>query len=308
MINKCGIYIIKNSINNLVYIGQSVDISVRWNAHKRSALNKKAQDHYTKIHQAMNKLGVKNFYCELLEECKYNELSEKEIYWIEKLNSYENGYNMTRGGESNKGETNGNHKITLEQVIEIRTAYANHIPFREVCDKYLNQISKSGLRKIWQFQTWKNIMPEVYSEENRLWHKTYAKKHENRNKQLGENNQKRACSEEEIKKIRELRESGLSYNKISQLVGRSKSVVRKYCLFQECKNPTKNGWSVQVKNIETNLIFNSYTLAAKWANCDRKIISKAVNLNKTAGTVPTTGAAAHWITLQPVSTIPVVGK
>lgn len=36
---KCGIYIIKNKVNNKVYIGQSVDISLRWTARKNAAKN-----------------------------------------------------------------------------------------------------------------------------------------------------------------------------------------------------------------------------------------------------------------------------
>ena len=61
---KCGIYIIKNKINDKVYIGQSVDIICRWYAHKNSA-NGNKQDSYTKIHKAMHELGTENFYIEI---------------------------------------------------------------------------------------------------------------------------------------------------------------------------------------------------------------------------------------------------
>lgn len=293
---KCGIYIIKNKINNKVYIGQSVDIMCRWYAHKNSAKGK-SQDSYTKIHTVMNELGIDNFYIEILEECEYSKLDEREIYWIDFFNSYKNGYNMTLGGDSNRGESNGRHLLTEEQVIEIRLAYGNKIPFREVYNKYKGIISKRGLQKVWHFETWKYILPEVYTEENRIWHATMAKANIDGNKKLGKNNKERACNEEEILKMRELREKGLSYKKISEIIGRSASTIRKYCLFQECPSNNKILNSIRVKNIETGLVFDSMTEAAKWARTSYKTISKYKDTTNSAGIVQSTNEPAHWITL-----------
>ena len=48
----------------------------------------------------MNKYGINNFSFEIIEECKKNELSEKEKYWINYYNSTSpNGYNLTKGGD-----------------------------------------------------------------------------------------------------------------------------------------------------------------------------------------------------------------
>lgn len=293
---KCGIYIIKNKINNKVYIGQSVDIMCRWYAHRNSAKGK-SQDSYTKIHTAMNKLGIDNFYIEILEECEYSKLDEREIYWINFFNSYKNGYNMTLGGDSNRGESNGRHLLVEEQVIEIRLAYGNKIPFREVYNKYKCVISKRGLQKVWHFETWKHILPEVYTEENRIWHATMAKANIDGNKKLGKNNKERACNEEEILKMRELRKEGLSYTRISEITGRSASTIRKYCLFQECPSNRKFFNSVRVKNIETGLVFDSMIEAAKWAKTSHKIISKYKDTTNSAGIVQSTNEPAHWITL-----------
>ena len=39
----------------------------------------------------MSKYGVSNFYVELLEDnIEYENLDEREIYWIDKYNSYKN--------------------------------------------------------------------------------------------------------------------------------------------------------------------------------------------------------------------------
>lgn len=48
----------------------------------------------------MNKYGSENFYCETLEEnIPYEKLDEREVYYIEKFDSFHNGYNSTPGGD-----------------------------------------------------------------------------------------------------------------------------------------------------------------------------------------------------------------
>ena len=47
----------------------------------------------------MRKHGTENFEIELIEEISIDKLSEREMYWIEKYNSYHNGYNATKGGD-----------------------------------------------------------------------------------------------------------------------------------------------------------------------------------------------------------------
>lgn len=286
----CGIYIIKNKINKLCYIGQSVDIYCRWTAHKQAAKNIENQSSHTKIHKAMRELGIDNFYIEILELCEYNKLDEKEIYWISFYNTYHYGYNMTPGGQGNVGESNGRALLTREIVEDIRMAYASHIPFREVYDKYKGKISKRGLQKVWSFETWTYIMPEVYTEENKEWHRTKAKGFQ----QTNLNNCQKQFDINKINRIKNLRQQGYSYRKIAEELNCSYTTVRKYCLFEINQNPI-NG--IQLKNIETGLIFNSFTQAAKWSQCDRHTISHNINTQKSAGIVPSTNEPAHWISI-----------
>lgn len=293
---QCGIYIIKNSINDKVYIGQSVDIEMRWYAHQQSAKREKTKDGNTLIHRAIREIGIENFYLEILELCDYQELSDREIYWIEKYNSYENGYNMTKGGEGCIGESNGRALLTEDMVKEIRAAYGSRIPFREVHKKYKNIITKRGLQKVWHCETWKNIMTEVYTEENRRWHTTYAKANADGNTHLGFNNQQRSCSNDEIERMRQLRKEGLSYKKIGEIVKRNSGIVRKYCLFQECNN-AKKVRGIKIKNVETGLIFDTQADAARWAMCDHRKISYARDTEKSVGVVPFTNEPAHWVSV-----------
>lgn len=52
------------------------------------------------IAKSILKYGEENFEIRLLEECtSKRDMIEKEKYWIKKLETYKNGYNMTLGGE-----------------------------------------------------------------------------------------------------------------------------------------------------------------------------------------------------------------
>ena len=107
--NICGIYKITNIINEKVYIGQSINILRRWNEHIRE-LNKNL--HVNKyLQSSWNKYGEENFKFEIVEECKIEELNEKEVYYINKYNSYRNGYNGTIGGDG--------HIVDKKNVYEL---------------------------------------------------------------------------------------------------------------------------------------------------------------------------------------------
>ncbi len=91
------IYIIRNTVNEKVYVGQTtVSIKLRFQNHLSATRNGKG---YV-IGKAIRKYGEQNFYIELLEECLEEELNEREIYWISFFNSTDTkfGYNMSIGG------------------------------------------------------------------------------------------------------------------------------------------------------------------------------------------------------------------
>lgn len=95
------IYKISNSINDKVYIGQTLySIEKRWQEHCYCSKKEKLQ--HRPLYSAMNKHGIENFYIELLEECDNNLLDEREKYWINYYNSYHKGYNATIGGDGKR--------------------------------------------------------------------------------------------------------------------------------------------------------------------------------------------------------------
>lgn len=164
--NLTGIYIIRNNINNKVYIGQSTDIKRRWQEHLRSAQPdkyaiKSIRDSKTPIHLAMQKYGIKNFQISILENCCKEELNEKERFWIEKFQSTNKniGYNILKGGQDSlgvKGEYHSQAKLTLEQVCQIRNLLKeNSLSLKEISILY-NNISTSTLSMINTGKVWKD--------------------------------------------------------------------------------------------------------------------------------------------------------
>ena len=106
------IYVITNLINSKTYVGKTTStIDERWQEHCRDS--KKERCEKRPLYDAFNKYGIENFKIEELEYIEdENELSNKEIYWINELQTYgHNGYNATKGGD---GKTLYDHKEILE--------------------------------------------------------------------------------------------------------------------------------------------------------------------------------------------------
>ncbi len=91
-----GIYKITNQLTQEVYIGQSRNIEHRIAYHKAAS---KRLNETTLLYRKIREYGIENFSFEVIEECDIDKLDEREIYWISYYNSYEKGYNMTRGGQ-----------------------------------------------------------------------------------------------------------------------------------------------------------------------------------------------------------------
>ena len=98
------IYKITNQINGKVYVGLTTNgVKQRWSEH-RSRFNLGERDH--KLYQAMRKYGISNFHIDVIHEVNdASELPTLEIEYIKKFDSFNNGYNMTCGGDVVSNET-----------------------------------------------------------------------------------------------------------------------------------------------------------------------------------------------------------
>lgn len=110
------IYVITNDINNKQYVGKTHDsVEKRFKEHisdsKRNRCEKRP------LYKAMNKYGIEHFYIKELEYCSASEASEREMYWIEKLDTYHSGYNATLGGDSKHYY---NYKAIADKYLELQ--------------------------------------------------------------------------------------------------------------------------------------------------------------------------------------------
>ena len=89
------IYKATNKINGKSYVGQTCDFHSRVWQHQR-CYEKEDCD----FHRAIKEFGFDNFSWEIIETCESEDRAcELEKYYIEKFNTYRDGYNMTKGGK-----------------------------------------------------------------------------------------------------------------------------------------------------------------------------------------------------------------
>lgn len=92
------IYKITNTINGKSYIGQTIqNVKERFYQHCATKCSKAVLD--MAIHRAIKKYGKSNFTVEVIEEIDSTNLNDRERYWIKYYDSYNNGYNSTKGGQ-----------------------------------------------------------------------------------------------------------------------------------------------------------------------------------------------------------------
>ncbi|MEY4332404.1 MAG: hypothetical protein RLZZ196_1142 [Bacteroidota bacterium] len=81
--------------NSKKYIGQTKK-SLEWRIKKHYY---DTNQYKAKFQNALLKYGKDGFIWGIIEECDYNSLNEREFYWIEYYDTYNNGYNSTHGGD-----------------------------------------------------------------------------------------------------------------------------------------------------------------------------------------------------------------
>ena len=105
------IYTFKNKVNDKVYVGQTCrTFKERMGEHLRHK--------NTTLGKALAKYGIDNFEYKIIDEAEtIEELNEKEIFWIEKLNSITPyGYNLCKGGNNTLGY---NHKEESKEKMRL---------------------------------------------------------------------------------------------------------------------------------------------------------------------------------------------
>lgn len=90
--DKSGIYKITNINNQMVYIGQAVNIGSRWRTHVKRGLGCEEKTN-NRLYTALWEEGVENFTFQVVEMCGKEKLTEREKFYIDFYNSKDYGYN-----------------------------------------------------------------------------------------------------------------------------------------------------------------------------------------------------------------------
>jgi len=134
------IYKHTNKINGKCYIGQTtVGLKERLNQHIKEKGN-------FLFPNAIRKYGIENFTSEILEHNVSN-LDDREIYWINYYDSFNNGYNMTEGGE---GFTSKQRKKWISEHY----------------DEHIENMRKNGL--LYMTGDKNPFFGKTHSEENKI--------------------------------------------------------------------------------------------------------------------------------------------
>ena len=151
------IYIIRNIINNKVYIGQTkTSVDIRWKEHLRHA---KYGDQV--INRAMRKYGVDKFYIETLEICDISVIDYREMYYIDLYNSTDKskGYNVSIGGKTPKFKRKALSISTLVDLYKNQGFTLDEIANKFEVTRYVvtTELRNAGVQ-----------INEKYKEENKF--------------------------------------------------------------------------------------------------------------------------------------------
>lgn len=135
------VYKITNIINNKCYIGitkktfrQRYNYTDKW-------WSTTTNDH---LKNSVKKYGSENFIVEILEKCDNRLLEQREIHYIEKFDSFKNGYNKTTGGSYNY---NLSHE-TKQKISKSKKGCVSHNKGRKMSEESRAKLSKSLKGKV----------------------------------------------------------------------------------------------------------------------------------------------------------------
>ncbi|QKE56471.1 endonuclease [Bacillus phage YungSlug] len=213
-----GIYLIRNIVDNKVYVGRSKNIDARIKSHKRNL--RKGTHKNTHLQNAWNKFGVESFEFSIICECSLDELVAKEGEYIGSYNSMDRdfGYNLnkeTSGGlvvsdETRKklSERTKGRKVSEETRRKIGESNRKANSGKKMSEETKRKISEALKGKKHSEEAKKNMSKaqkgRVVTQEHReKIKKTLKEKHQNPdfNKGAVENLVKYAKSDEHRKAV-----------------------------------------------------------------------------------------------------------
>lgn len=201
------IYKITNTITNLSYIGYTKqNLNNRWQQHYKQALKESKN---RKFYNAIRKYGIDVWKTEVIDVAiNADEAKNKETLYIEKYNSYYDGYNSTLGGDGNNGivmskESNDARSKKLKGIkksSETIEKFKQRTQSAETKEKISN--SHKGMKKPWVKWT-----PEQCRQRGLT---------------------RRQISREQYDIIHQSKSQNMTIKLISEITGLSKDMVKKW--------------------------------------------------------------------------------
>ena len=207
-----GIYKLVFKDLDWVYVGQSSNIDLRYKAHLRS-LEKGLGN--IKIKEAYNMCGAPEL--AVLEECKEEDLNNREVYWIDKLDSFNNGLNASKGGDiyAGKGLSHYNSKYSREQILKSLTLLKDvSLSYKDISDitgvsaQTIYSVRKGNSHQ-WVLEEFPELLEEI-SEVSRV-------------KSGYDHHKSKFTKEQLIYSFKLLTDPGLTLDNIEEITGVSKN-------------------------------------------------------------------------------------
>lgn len=198
------IYVIHNTLNDKIYIGQTENLSYRIWKHQNESIHLRFGDR-VKMYVDMNRQGTDTFTYGVLQKCSKEELYDLEKKYIKMFDATceEWGYNQSCGGlvPCLRGNKSSKSVVDERLVFYIRELYANATPQKQAYEKVKDTININTFRDIWRGKTYKDIHYDVYTPENkrRVMEAGYKRRALERD----------TYTKQYVKRIRELKAQGL---------------------------------------------------------------------------------------------------
>ncbi len=231
------------------------------------------------LQRAITKYGRENFKKEILETCNSKEeLNDKEIYWIEKLNAIKEGYNIATGGEG--GDT-----------------YSNNPNIKNIKNKFIGDKNPMYGRSVY------DIWLEKYGkdEADKRLKKSSDKFKISTNCKAWNSNKKNVYSKETLKKMSDCKKGeknpmyGIKLNKETRNKisvankGKKRSEEVKEKMRESSKKTNRNGENnpsykhINLIQLKELIKSHSITQCCKILNVSRPLIKNRIELIKKKG-------------------------
>lgn len=312
---KCGIYQIKNKVTGKIYIGQSVNILRRWQEHRCRPFKEGTNCTNIPLYQSIRKHGIENFEFSILEECKPEDLNEREAYYIELKDCISpKGYNVSLAAYEFRKDAihckkcgkiiSNDTKLQLCRECYTQSTRKCEWPDMDTLYKLLNNNSFQAVGRMYG----------VDGNTVKNWCKVYnipshASDYRNIRKFIDKPVYQYKITGEFIKEYPTALEAAKS-------IGKTDATDIYECLYKKKKSFYGYQWSLQKQDnigtlygktgtiysgkkfrcIETNEVFNSIKEAMDWCGLksNSSIYTCCAGKGNSAGKHPITGEKLHW--------------